>query len=64
MELAISDCHWYLSNMCTYNIELQSVADKIVREISLEVGEKLGKSQGTFFEIIGGNPDTSICATW
>ena len=42
MEWVISDHHCDLSNMFTYDIYRQSVVDKMVREISLEVGEKSG----------------------
>ena len=34
---------WDVSNMWTNDIDLQSVADKMVREMSLEVREKAGK---------------------
>ena len=43
--------------MFTYDIARQSVVDKMVREFSLEVREKSGKSQGILFDIFGGNPD-------
>ena len=40
--------------MCTFDIDLQLIADKIVKEICL----KLGKSQDFF----GGNPELSLLA--
>ena len=45
--------------MFTYDIARQSVVDKMVREFSLEVREKSGKSQGILFDIFGGNPELS-----
>ena len=42
MEWVISDHHWEMSNMFTYDIDRQSVVDKMVRDISLEVREKSG----------------------
>ena len=42
--------------MFTYDIARQSVVDKMVREFSLEVREKSGKSQGILFDNFGGNP--------
>ena len=44
------------SDIITYDIARQSVVDKMVREISFEVREKSGKSQGICFHIFGGNP--------
>ena len=43
MYMSDSFCHWDLFNMYIYiyNIDLQAVANKMVREISLEVGVKL-----------------------
>ena len=37
--------------MCIYHIDLQSVADEMVREISLEVRER----SGNFFKTFGQN---------
>ena len=48
------------SDIFTYDIARQSVFDKMVSEISLEVREKSGKSQGIFFLIFGGNPESLI----
>ena len=45
------------SDIFTYDIARQSVVDKMVREISLEVREKSGKSQGICFSHFCGNPD-------
>ena len=45
------------SDIFTYDIARQSVVDKMVREISLEVREKSGKSQGILFSHFCGNPD-------
>ena len=40
--MSYSDCHyWALSTMCTYDVYLQSVSDKMVRQTSLEVREKV-----------------------
>ena len=44
------------SDIFTYDIARQSVVNKIVREISLEVREKSGKSQGILFSHFCGNP--------
>ena len=44
------------SDIFTYDIARQSVVDKMVREISLEVREKSGKSQGILFSHFCGNP--------
>ena len=44
------------SDIFTYDIAQQSVVDKMVREISLEVREKSGKSQGILFSHLCGNP--------
>ena len=52
MELVISDYSWDFVNMGTCDLDLQSVVDKMVREISLEVWEK----SGICFQIFGGNP--------
>ena len=60
MEWVISDDYCDLSNMFTYDIDRQSVDDKMVREISLEVREKSGKSQGILFAIFGGNPGSIL----
>ena len=49
--------HRDLSDIFTYDIARQSVVDKMVREISLEVREKSGKSQGILFSHFCGNPD-------
>ena len=49
--------HRDLSDIFTYDIAQQSIVDKMVREISLEVREKSGKSQGILFHIFGGNPE-------
>ena len=46
------------SDIFTYDIARQSVVDKMVREISLEVREKSGKSQGICFSHFCGNPAT------
>ena len=45
------------SDIFTCDIAQQSVVDKMVREISLEVREKSGKSQGILFSHFCGNPD-------
>ena len=45
------------SDIFTYDIARQSVVDKMVREISLEVREKSGKSQGILFSHFCGNPE-------
>ena len=44
------------SDIFTYDIARQSVVDKMVRESSLEVREKSGKSQGILFSHFCGNP--------
>ena len=44
------------SDIFTCDIAQQSVVDKMVREISLEVREKSGKSQGILFSHFCGNP--------
>ena len=44
------------SDIFTYHIARQSIVDKMVREISLEVREKSGKSQGILFSHFCGNP--------
>ena len=44
------------SDIFTYDIARQSVVDKMVREISLEVREKSWKSQGICFSHFCGNP--------
>ena len=44
------------SDIFTYDIARQSVVDKMVREISLEVREKSGKSQEISFSHFCGNP--------
>ena len=46
------------SDIFTYDIARQSVVDKMVREISLEVREKSGKSQGILFSHFCGNPES------
>ena len=56
MELVISDIKIRLIYCNTYNIARQSVVDKMVREISLEVREKSGKSQGILLSHFCGNP--------
>ena len=48
------------SDIFTYDIARQSVVDKMVREISLEVREKSGKSQGILFSHSCVNP--GLCA--
>ena len=55
MELVISDTEIRLTYF-TYDIARQSVVDKMVREISLEVREKSGK----FFSHFCGNPDMIV----
>ena len=45
------------SDIFTYDVARQSVVDKMVREISLEVGEKSGISQGILFSHSCGNPE-------
>ena len=45
------------SDIFTYDIARQSVIDKMVREISMEVREKSGKSQGILFSHFCGNPE-------
>ena len=45
---------------CDIHVARQSVVDRMVREISLEVREKSGKSQGIYFHIFGGNPELYI----
>ena len=53
-----TDIIWneFRQSICTCDIDLQSVADKMVWEIYLEVRENSGKSLGTFFQMFGGNP--------
>ncbi len=34
---------------------------KMVREICVQVRKKVGESQGTFFQVFGGNPGNMIC---
>ena len=51
------------SDIFTYDIARQSVVDEMVREISLEVREKSGKSQGILFSHFCGNPDDSFAQT-
>ena len=46
--------HRDLSDKFTYDIARQSVVDKMVREISLEIREKSGKSQGILFTFLVG----------
>ena len=43
----------------TYDMDRQSVVDKMVRDISLEVREKSGKSQGFLFSIFSRSPALS-----
>ena len=38
--------------MCTYDIDIYSVADKMVRNLFLEVRD----NQGTLFQVYDGNP--------
>ena len=45
---------------CDIHVARQSVVDRMVREISLEVREKSGKSQGIYFHIFCGNPELYI----
>ena len=45
---------------CDIHVARQSVVDRMVREISLEVREKSWKNQGIYFHIFGGNPDVYI----
>jgi hypothetical protein len=56
---SIKDIVWnelfIVCEMCTHDIDLQLVGDKMVREISLEVREKSGKS-GNFFSIFWWEP--------
>ena len=59
MELVISDTEIRLIYF-TYDIARQSVVDKMVREISLEVREKSGKSQVILFSHFCGNPGFRI----
>ena len=61
MELVISDIKIRLIYCNTYNIARQSVVDKMVREISLEVREKSGKSQGILLSHFCGNPELCMC---
>ena len=49
------------SDIFTYDIARQSIVDKMVREISLEVREKSGKSQGILFSHLCGNPESLSC---
>ena len=46
--------HWDLSDIFTYDMDLQSVVDKMVREISLEVRER----SWNYFSNFGGNPES------
>ena len=48
------------SDIFTYDIARQSVVDKMVREISLEVREKSGKSQGILSSHSCGNPEGAM----
>ena len=52
-----------LSDKFTYDIARQSVVDKMVREISLEVSEKSGKSQGFFFIFLVGTLPERRCSS-
>ena len=55
-----NECHWDLSNMCTYDIDVQSVADKMVREIYFR---SQGKGRELFFKFLVGTVVTLYSGT-